>query len=580
ERLERKNAELLRNLALAQSQERLFRATIKSAETTTKGLKEQLQRYKVSVLQVRNQCATDIRKKDVELSKLKSHLSERQRGKRDGPTVITIYGGTQSNQRLMKNDSEKSNNIRDPTNNLNQETNEFLSRLCQELSDDNDAMVKLVKNTIGTLESLQGIADDTFGNTENAQQAGSGKESEWWASQPAIPQHEQLAGEVASVLNRLKEVLTNPSHVPLEELEARDNEILRLREGWEKMESRWKEALRMMDNRMADVYGSAANGGVTHGTSRRAEDELVSITKLGGQQDRKMPPKNTVFSDEKEENVAPRLNSEGEGRRLRPRLSKPPSDDSKKLSESRALAQISMASQAPTKRARSSKSKLSIIEEEDRHNELPKEPATPGKSSAERLQSSKVMAQPLNLEMPRSKSTRQALASPLKPTKAPTTVTNEQRGDIFRNDSSVPTSDSRTSPAKPCKAVAVALAGVPSGPAAPAQTPGPGKSPAQEDSVKTNASREETIVLQRNAEHKNITKRRRESKAGKKSLTSRAARSTGVKSKATPAQRQAEKQTPDAKATPLLKKRMATSADIQSRVKRRRSARLADGALH
>jgi hypothetical protein len=50
-----------------------------------------------------------------------------------------------------------------------------------------------------------------------------------------------------AVLDHLRTLLTNPSFVPLEEVEIRDEEIGRLREGWEKMENRWKQAVTMMD---------------------------------------------------------------------------------------------------------------------------------------------------------------------------------------------------------------------------------------------------------------------------------------------------------------------------------------------
>jgi hypothetical protein len=57
------------------------------------------------------------------------------------------------------------------------------------------------------------------------------------------------------VLEHLRTLLTNPSFVPLEEVEVRDEEIKRLREGWEKMETRWKQAVTLMDGwhkRIAD----------------------------------------------------------------------------------------------------------------------------------------------------------------------------------------------------------------------------------------------------------------------------------------------------------------------------------------
>lgn len=59
--------------------------------------------------------------------------------------------------------------------------------------------------------------------------------------------YENLAGEMEMVIEHLRTLLTNPSFVPLEEVEVREEEIIRLREGWERMESRWREAVQMMD---------------------------------------------------------------------------------------------------------------------------------------------------------------------------------------------------------------------------------------------------------------------------------------------------------------------------------------------
>lgn len=59
--------------------------------------------------------------------------------------------------------------------------------------------------------------------------------------------YDVLAGEMDEVIAHLQTLLTNPSFVPLEEVEVREDEIIRLREGWERMEGRWKEAVQMMD---------------------------------------------------------------------------------------------------------------------------------------------------------------------------------------------------------------------------------------------------------------------------------------------------------------------------------------------
>ncbi|OJD24581.1 hypothetical protein ACJ73_04057 [Blastomyces percursus] len=251
ERLQAKTTDLSRLLALAEGQERAFKATIHSAEVTNRGLKEQVQRMKTSIQQIRSQCATDIRKRDVELQRLKSHLAERQRGKREGLGVTTITITPTPKVSMVRKALEGGDGLESAGYSLKQETTEFLTNLCQELSEENDAMIGIVKSTLETLRNLQGLSDlpekaiqeqDILGSNacENSRLEASASE--------LTPQYEKLSAEMDSVLEQLRSLLTNPSFVPLEEVEVRDNEIDRLRDGWEKMEERWKEAISMMDS--------------------------------------------------------------------------------------------------------------------------------------------------------------------------------------------------------------------------------------------------------------------------------------------------------------------------------------------
>ncbi|KAK2834951.1 hypothetical protein FQN49_006753, partial [Arthroderma sp. PD_2] len=127
-----------------------------------------------------------------------------------------------------------------PGYSLKQETTEFLTQLCQTLSDENDALIQLSRNTIQTLKELQGLTDVCDEETERATKVEDNVEA-------TLSQHELLSKEMNSTLEQLQALLTNPSFVPLEEVEIRDSEIARLRDGWEKMESRWQEAVSTMD---------------------------------------------------------------------------------------------------------------------------------------------------------------------------------------------------------------------------------------------------------------------------------------------------------------------------------------------
>jgi hypothetical protein len=224
------------------------------AESTIRGLKEQVQRMKTTVQTVRAQCANDIRKRDLEMQKLKSHLAERQRGKREGLGVTTININPSADRSRF---GASGGDINDPGYSLKQETTEFLTELCQNLSDENDTLIELARNTVGTLKELQGLPQ---AEPENEEDEMSGMSLNLGPNKvgpvTTLPTScEELSRSMETVLDHLRTLLTNPSFVPLEEVEVRDEEIKSLRESWEKMENRWKQAVSMMDGwqrRLAD----------------------------------------------------------------------------------------------------------------------------------------------------------------------------------------------------------------------------------------------------------------------------------------------------------------------------------------
>ena len=245
-RLETRNADLDRQLALTGAQERSARATLRSAETRNKALREEMARLKGTVTQIRAQCATDIRRRDVEIQRLKRHL-EGRRG-RDGNGgqvgVVVITPGIHKGPQGCKN-NDTAIDLESPAYSLKQETTEFLTQLSQGLSDENDALIGLVRGTLATLRSLQGLSTES-----DAGQDYDGIVEEAGISTGLMcgpPSYEELASSTDEVLEHLRGLLTNPSFVPLEEVEVREEEIHRLREGWEKMAERWKEAVALMD---------------------------------------------------------------------------------------------------------------------------------------------------------------------------------------------------------------------------------------------------------------------------------------------------------------------------------------------
>ncbi|KAJ6015824.1 hypothetical protein N7540_010415 [Penicillium herquei] len=315
-----KSTELARSLALTEAQERALRSNMSSAEMTIRGLKEQVQRMKSTVQQVRAQCANDIRKRDLEMQRLKSHLAERQRGKREGLSVTTININPGSSRSRLR--SSGGDRVNDPGYSLKQETTDFLTELCQNLSDENDTLIELARNTVETLKELQGLPqteDGDNGDDIAGMAASIGPQKTPANAVTTLPTScDELSAGMETVLDHLRTLLTNPSFVPLEEVEVRDEEIKCLREGWEKMENRWKQAVTMMDGwqrRLTDGGDSVRVEELKLGMTLNMS--INSAEDLSPQGDRENNPISPILEDEQEEEL-----SEGERPVQKPSLTR------------------------------------------------------------------------------------------------------------------------------------------------------------------------------------------------------------------------------------------------------------------
>lgn len=234
-KLEGRGTDLERQLALKSVSEKTAITSLKTAEAKNKALKEDMLRLKATVGQIRAQCANDVRKKEIELKRLQKYL-EAKRGREGsvqiGVTVInpgitlSSFGGGHGSRHHAQTT-------------LVDDTTEYLTQLAREFSIENEALRSLAQSTTSTLQQLQGIPEPI--TPEHDSYNGS-------ISQSITTSHEDLAADLNEILNQLKILLTNPSFVPLEEVEIREDEIVRLREGWEKMEARWREALSLMNS--------------------------------------------------------------------------------------------------------------------------------------------------------------------------------------------------------------------------------------------------------------------------------------------------------------------------------------------
>ena len=211
-------------------------------------------RLKGTVAQIRAQCATDVRRRDGETQRLKRHLEGRRgRDGNGGQVGVVVVTPGMSKGPQGKRNGETEADLESPAYSLKQETTDFLTQLSQGLSDENDALIGLVRGTLATLRSLQGLSESGLGPEMDGTLEDTDAVN---AIMGGPPSYEVLATSTDEVLEHLRGLLTNPSFVPLEEVEIREDEIQRLREGWEKMAARWKEAVALMDGwkkRMVDT---------------------------------------------------------------------------------------------------------------------------------------------------------------------------------------------------------------------------------------------------------------------------------------------------------------------------------------
>lgn len=258
ERLKTKNSDTARALARAQAAERAAQAEVKRAEKVVKGLQDQVGKMKTALAQVRAQCTNDVRKRDLEIARLKTHLQGQQRGNKIGVTApsITITGGARKPAAL----DGATHELDDPEYSLKQETTEFLTQLSQSLSDENDSLINLIRGSLSTMRELLGLppmphrhADSAIGSVDSDEHVQTGKQAQHQDTNnatllhPLATSHQALSATMEATLTHLKTILTNPNFVSMDEVVMRDEEIARLRFGWERMEFRWKEVLHMME---------------------------------------------------------------------------------------------------------------------------------------------------------------------------------------------------------------------------------------------------------------------------------------------------------------------------------------------
>ncbi|KAI7367395.1 hypothetical protein KC354_g3464 [Hortaea werneckii] len=245
EKLKEKNEELARSATQAQAAQRSAETEAKKVEKSIKSLQDQAAKLKTTLAQVKTQCTNDIRKRDLELNRLKAHLQGQQRGnKAVPPSAGLVGGGIRGNRDAHQEQRE----LEDPAYSLKQETTEFLTQLSQGLNEENDQLISIIRDGVGDMRELLGLQPYQYRMPDSAiGSLGSNASSNKHAAPASLTSYEILAADMQDCLAHLKPILSNPNFVTVEEVEIREEEIARLRQGWEHMEKRWRDVLIMME---------------------------------------------------------------------------------------------------------------------------------------------------------------------------------------------------------------------------------------------------------------------------------------------------------------------------------------------
>ncbi|KAI0864301.1 Afadin and alpha-actinin-binding-domain-containing protein [Xylaria cubensis] len=235
-----------RRVDTADATERALRTQLKTAEQGIYKLKEEMTKMKSLVTQTRSACANEVRKRDRQIDSLKKAVADagRVRGGARNRDILTInitgeFGGEGDNGMGMPAGATQSEGYT-----LSMETNGFLTELAKGLSEENEGLLALVRRTVDGLRKMSGLDRDTGPGHEQSHNAHVHDEL---VMQPPQKSAEELAAELEAIVEHLRSILTNPSFVPIEEVEVRDEAIARLRAGLETMEARWKDAVHMID---------------------------------------------------------------------------------------------------------------------------------------------------------------------------------------------------------------------------------------------------------------------------------------------------------------------------------------------
>lgn len=258
-----KTKEAQRQSALHDASARIAKNAARSAEASARKLREDVLKTKAVLTQAKIQHDKEIKKRGIEYHKLKQLVTASQRGalpvKGSADAYTIVDGKFGQNHRIkMPPNMQERLDPSSPDYALVSEGKEFLAELSKELSDENESLLALVMGTLTTLRDLMGMEHNQPAGLKTLSSSDDGNSNV--SSTACSMSCGQIEKQLNAVLASIRDLLTNPSFAPVEEVHAREEEIVRLREGWLTMEQRWQEAVDMMQSWRRKMSGGDSIG--------------------------------------------------------------------------------------------------------------------------------------------------------------------------------------------------------------------------------------------------------------------------------------------------------------------------------
>ncbi|KAK9476012.1 Afadin and alpha-actinin-binding-domain-containing protein [Lipomyces japonicus] len=224
---------LERQLSMANVQKDSFKVNLKTLEVQNRSLQEEINRQKTMLQQIRAQDATERRKRDQQILRMKEKAGFDVRRSKPASMAsgkLLISSWSSELAASISTFSENSGSVAA----FKEQFSNVIPEAIEDLHKENSNLMALIRETALTLNIFTG--EKSANDTNFAS-----------VLQYMPTSFSELSIEINNSLVLLKEMLNDPRYVSIEEIQARDQMIVRLKKELDVMTSNWKDAIQTMD---------------------------------------------------------------------------------------------------------------------------------------------------------------------------------------------------------------------------------------------------------------------------------------------------------------------------------------------